>query len=547
MRTDFIRVYKSVHTWTGIVAGLALFIAFYAGALTVFKEPLQRWSAPPAAGVEATPLAAAPELIARTLAAHPQAAEGFSLHLVAAEHRAGRLSWDEHEPGADDHDELAGRRMAAVLDAGGALRSAEADGSRVAEFIDVLHRVVGLPVDRDEYRWLMGAVCVAYVLALVSGVVVLLPTLVKDFFALRLGRNLKRMWLDAHNVVGIVSLPFHLLMALTAVGFAFHDGIYALQDRVLHDGRLGATFAPPRSGDAPAVRDPAAMLAPALLVEKARALALGFEPTMLQYARLDGPRPTVRIWGRDAATVSPRVPGGFAVLDPYTGRVLSTDYLPRRQTTAFTAISTVFALHFATFGGTPLQWMYFVLGLAGAWLFYSGNLLWVESRRKARRGDVPLPAQRRDVRAMAALTVGVALGCVVGISATLVAGKWLYGRVEDLTLAHQLVYYAVFFGAIAWAFVLGAARASVHLLWAAAAATAAIPATTLAAWALPTLGLWAHGSGAALGVDLTAAAGALVFVVMARATARRVRAGAEDSVWSGRAAAEAASGPAAAA
>lgn len=54
----------------------------------------------------------------------------------------------------------------------------------------------------------MGIVSILYAVALVSGVIVLLPSLIKDLFALRLGANLKRMWLDAHNVVGIVSLPF---------------------------------------------------------------------------------------------------------------------------------------------------------------------------------------------------------------------------------------------------------------------------------------------------------------------------------------------------
>ena len=42
MRSEFIRIYKSVHTWTGIIAGMALFIAFYAGAITIFKAPLAR-------------------------------------------------------------------------------------------------------------------------------------------------------------------------------------------------------------------------------------------------------------------------------------------------------------------------------------------------------------------------------------------------------------------------------------------------------------------------------------------------------------------------
>jgi hypothetical protein len=176
--------------------------------------------------------------------------------------------------------------------------------------------------------------------------------------------------------------------------------------------------------------------------------------------------------------------------------------------------------------------MYFLLGLAGAFLFYSGNLLWVESRRKADRGRGALVVQKRSTFLMAAATVGVCIGCVAGISATLAAGKWLHGRVQDLDAWHMGVYYAVFLGAVGWAFARGAARAAPALLWAAALCTAAIPLTTLAGWLLPGIGPWAHGSAAALGVDAVAMAGALGLAWMARATARRVRQGPVDSVWS---------------
>ena len=47
MRSDVVRLYKVVHTWTGITAGMFLFIAFYAGSITVFAEPLARWVDPP--------------------------------------------------------------------------------------------------------------------------------------------------------------------------------------------------------------------------------------------------------------------------------------------------------------------------------------------------------------------------------------------------------------------------------------------------------------------------------------------------------------------
>ena len=82
----------------------------------------------------------------------------------------------------------------------------------------------------------MGVAGVMYFLALVSGVILLLPTLVKDFFALRAGKNHKRFWLDAHNVVGIASLPFHIVISVTVIVFAFHDQFYdSLQDVVYGD------------------------------------------------------------------------------------------------------------------------------------------------------------------------------------------------------------------------------------------------------------------------------------------------------------------------
>lgn len=535
MRIDFIRIYKAVHTWTGIVAGMALFIAFYAGALTVFKEPLARWASAPNTTTEAAvPLTDTPTLITHTLAAHPEAAKDFVLHLKEAEHLPARMTWQMRDEGADELDNLSSRHYIATLAADGTASAREVHPSKLAEFIDVLHRVVGLPIDTDVNRWIMGVIAILYAVALVSGVIVLLPSLVKDLFALRVGKNLKRMWLDAHNVVGIFSLPFHLVMAITAIGFAYHDDIYAIQNKIIHGGELARAFAPGGSGSGGAsARDPATMLPPTELLRQAQALSPTFEPASLQYTLVTGPRAAVRIWGHDSEALSLRTLGGFVALDPYSGRVINADFLPGHQDAAHTILTGLFALHLSTFGGTPVKWMYFLLGLAGAWLFYSGNLLWVETRRrKTTRDASKQPEQRRDARLMASATVGVCLGCICGISLTIVAGKWLHGYVTELNAWHSHIYYATFFAAIAWAFMRGGGRAAVHLLWLAAAFTIAIPLTTLLAWLFPALGLWGHASAVTLGVDATALAGALCFARMALTTARRVRNGSADSVWS---------------
>ena len=114
MRADVVRLYKTVHSWTGILAGLALFIAFYAGALTVFKEPLNRWVTPPSAAAF-VPLSETPELIRRTLAAHPASADDFQINLERREDVPARLEWRERPKGADEHDSFAAHAYAATL------------------------------------------------------------------------------------------------------------------------------------------------------------------------------------------------------------------------------------------------------------------------------------------------------------------------------------------------------------------------------------------------------------------------------------------------
>jgi uncharacterized iron-regulated membrane protein len=91
IRADIVKLYRAVHTWIGISCGFALFIAFYAGALTMFQEPIARWASPPAVGVAAVPLEDTPRLLELVAAAHPEAREeGITLHLRGHENEPAR-------------------------------------------------------------------------------------------------------------------------------------------------------------------------------------------------------------------------------------------------------------------------------------------------------------------------------------------------------------------------------------------------------------------------------------------------------------------------
>ncbi len=529
MSSDVIRIYKTLHTWTGLIAGMALFICFFAGALTMFKGELGRWAAPPAkAPLAWVGEAQWPALIGATVAAHPAAARGFVLHLQPSEDVPAPLVWRDPPgrgpaPGAVF--------FGATLDQQGNPRSVPFQPTALGELIDQLHQTAGIP-GRGHHLWgvyIMGAVSVLYALALVSGLIVLLPTLVKDLFALRAGKNRKRFWLDAHNVVGITSLPFHLMIALTVIVFAFHDQIYdGLQVAVYGDRPI---FGDRPAQDHSATRDPGELLSPAQLSKRLAALAPSFQPREITYSDVLTDHARVRVAGVDPGHMLRGADRGFAAMDPYSGAILDTAYLPGHEGPWTDIVITFFALHFGNFGGAFMRWVYFLLGLSGAFLFYTGNLLWIETRRRKQRRGGDTPVQRRVTRAMASATVGVCWGSVAGVCAAMVAGKWLHGVVESQSALYMSAYYSVFLASVAWAFVAGPARSLVHLLAASAAFALAIPATSLLAAVLPSSPAWLHTAPDLLAVEVTALVGGLLLLVMTRRTARRVRHGSRDSVW----------------
>ena len=524
MRSDVIRIYKNLHTWTGLISGMALFICFYAGALSMFKEPLSRWATPPTEQQQWVQPEQWKTLIQTTLARHPEAAEAFILHIGQREHTVAPMVWATGEPRL---------RVApqgwATLDEAGELVTGESQPAPLAELIDLLHQTAGIPGGGHHYLgvYIMGAVCILYFLALISGLIVLLPTLVKDLFAVRQGHNRKRFWLDIHNVIGLTSLPFHLVIALSTIVFAFHDQIYdGLQKFVYQDQPLWGFTEPdlaPRSVDT--------LMSPTQLLEQLTQIAPDFEAREMYFYDVDTAAAEVRVYGETLWQPQRDGARGLAIMDPYSGKITSTAYLPGHENDWTAIINTFFALHFGNYGGALTQWAYFLLGLGGAFIFYSGNLLWIEARRRRQRGSDSV-IQKRTTVVMAAVTVGVCWGSVAGISGAVLIGKWLASSELDLQTVYMTSYYSVLLGGVAWAFLRGAAVAAVDLLWLCAATTLAIPLTGALAWLMLGLPVWLHLAPGLLLVEATALVFGIAFAYMARRTARHLSQNAADTLWS---------------
>lgn len=251
----------------------------------------------------------------------------------------------------------------------------------------------------------------------------------------------------------------------------------------------------------------------------------------IEYRNLDTPGAMARV----AVALDGHVLRGahfsYLTMQPYTGEFIYTDATPGKMETWMGIVTSFFALHFGNFGGNFVRSLYFLLGISGAFVFFSGNLLWVESRRKRLRKHMTTVSQTRSAYIMAALTVGVCLGAVAGIGLSMVSAKWLYSWVEHLDRWHIGIYYTTFLTSVAWAILVGAPRAAIHLLRLCAFIALAIPLSGIASNVWDGFG-WASTDTASIGVDLAALLFCTVFAYLASVTKTRYLTGTPDSVWS---------------
>ncbi|WP_298080181.1 PepSY-associated TM helix domain-containing protein [uncultured Cardiobacterium sp.] len=140
---------------------------------------------------------------------------------------------------------------------------------------------------RLAWRYALAALLLN-TLTLRSGLILYLPSLAANFLVLRTDKSRRRAWLDSHNLLGITSLPFHLIIAATTVVFAFHDLIYDGMDTLLPEAQRMGGYAP-RPGGEPVPPDLSRLKLPEELQTLAQKHRADYRADSITYRNLDRP------------------------------------------------------------------------------------------------------------------------------------------------------------------------------------------------------------------------------------------------------------------
>jgi uncharacterized iron-regulated membrane protein len=217
----------------------------------------------------------------------------------------------------------------------------------------------------------LGAMGLAFVLALVSGVVLYAPFMRKlDFGTVRTVRSRRVLWLDWHNLLGIVALAWMAVVGLTGVVNTLATPITRLwQASELADmtrAYAGRPALPPaRYGSIDR-----AMAA-------ARAALPGVRPQFIAFpggAFSSAHHYAVFFQGDTPLTERALTP---ALIDGETGRLTEA----RRMPWYMLALMYAQPLHFGDYGGLPLKILWAVLTGFTIVVLGSGLYLWLGRRR----------------------------------------------------------------------------------------------------------------------------------------------------------------------
>jgi uncharacterized iron-regulated membrane protein len=361
MKPATIRVWSAIHKWTSLICTVFLLMLCITGLPLIFHHEIDHalntdeWRPANPDG----PLLDLDQILAIALKDRPGEVPIF-------------MSFDTDRPvvnvtSGPTADAPGSQMFFASFDqTSGALVPQPTGDGGAMDFILQLHTDMFLG---DWGMYFLGAMGLLFTASIVSGVVLYAPFMRKlDFGALRVTKSTRVKWLDYHNLLGVVTLAWVLVVGLTGV-------INTLAPPIVDAWRTNALadLTAPYKGR----ERPETMSSLQSAVDQTKAAAPG---RWVQFVAFPGSSYstnhhfTVFLQGDTILTKHIITP---ALIDAETGAFADMREMPWYNQ----ALQLSKPLHFGDYGGLPLKILWAVLDIATIVILGSGIYLWLGRKR----------------------------------------------------------------------------------------------------------------------------------------------------------------------
>ncbi|MCW9705443.1 PepSY-associated TM helix domain-containing protein [Fodinibius salsisoli] len=437
-------VMHHAHTVTGMMISLVLFVIFFAGAYTLFRAEIDQWANP---------------------AARTEMPQNFDYDR-AIENLTASYELDMHDPvriypPRTGHPDV--ELYASVKNEGGThdhihghvdqasyqieLEDEEAGPkTTVGQTLYYLHFLYQIPV---LGAYISGFAALFFLLATVTGVLIHWRNIFQKFYAFFVGKRWKQIWTDAHTVIGVISLPFQVMYAITGALFCLSIFLLLPSVMVMFGGDQApvlSTIQPPYGIES----NEEAPTDPALSVNE-----------LTSNVKQDFPdhsisRITLSNYGHKGAIASfylddeTGLMGSGSVAYGMTDGTLIKEHshIPYDKSYGQSVYAVLVKLHYATYGNWVLKVIYFLLAMLTCFMIISGILIWQTARDRSRYSE----KQKRFHHRITKLNLTVCMGLFPAVAILFITNKLVPMDYEGRGILVEQIFFIAWLvlAAIGW-------------------------------------------------------------------------------------------------
>jgi len=422
MKRDALKALTNAHAWVGLIISTILFIIFFAGSLSLFREDIISWERDPyftvSDDVQNFSIDAIISQVTEEYNVHTHGY--FILQRPTVEQPSSNLYFEEeiatqgnldNEKGGQQEDHI---DKHLVISPDGKILG---DGNAFdwGNFLYQLHYNLHIP---EVGLYFVGVVTLFFFVALLSGVVIHWRKIISKFFQYRKDGKKDKL-LDAHNLIGVMGLPFHIMYAFSGLVFNLlivYQVSYAV---ALYGGDQAKLFK--AAGVVDVHIEETNITVPVQGIDKLYLTAkesLGeVDITRISIDHFGDESASVTFRGDDKTQFSTRKEVTYHIA---SGREL---YLTNNNydNDIRGGLAVIASLHFGDFAGYSLRILFFILGIGTCYIILTGNLMWLQKRANLRSEK----QNKFGIQLVKAMTTGGFIGTVFATAVGFICARLL--------------------------------------------------------------------------------------------------------------------------
>lgn len=372
-------IYFHTHTVSGIVISVVLFVIFFAGSFSFFRDEIINWE-------RGESVAHTKEIEIDYDAALKTLDKKYILagRNVAISKASNERRVNVYMEGTQDTLAPAKQKEGQFffLDTKTLKTQTYEESYSLGEFLYRLHFLAQIPYPVGYY--LSGFIALFFLFAIITGVLLHWNKIVSNFYIFRPKEKLKTLWTDAHTALGMIGLPFQFVYAVTGAFFMIKLVIVAPAVMALYKGDDKKMYddleynAPKFKFENKKIANPFSINE---FVDKAKSNWKNFEITSVEIKNYGDSNMHILVEG-EMPYDQKLTAVGKVIYKVADGKVVAKKDPITENKYLDVVKNVLYRIHFGDYGGYALKIVSFVLGIITCFVIISGVMIWLVARDK---------------------------------------------------------------------------------------------------------------------------------------------------------------------